>query len=289
MKTIHLGSTQIHSNTDKSIGFVVFPRIRGLEIPSIRLPSFTRPNVDGAVVPNQLYGGRLITFIGKVFADNVAAYRAKRSTLESAVRIMRSSDGVLQPIVLKFQTMDDLDLQVNVYTRNFIFPDTHLSHGDYKLDVFSPDLFILSQELKGQNIFVFQGGGMAITTEIPMDMSADADTIAELTNDGNVDAFPTVTLNGPLTNPAISNETTGKSFSLNYTLSTADESIVIDTQLRTVRYFANPGGSPTNIRASLSGDFITLAPGINNIKLSNTNYNATAYASVVWRDSYTGI
>lgn len=51
-------------------------RFLGLEAPNFRLPTFDRPNSDGAFVPNHLYGGRLITLRGVVYGDDQATYRA---------------------------------------------------------------------------------------------------------------------------------------------------------------------------------------------------------------------
>ena len=164
MKIIYLNTTQIHSNTD-GIGIIVHPDIKGLEMPAIRLPSFDRPNVDGAIVPNQLYGGRLISLTGRVYASTVAAYRTLRRTLEQAVAIQRTA-GVLYPITLKMTTMDDLLLQVEVYTKAFEFPDKDLLFSNYRLDLFAPSLFLLGQEQKTKTIYTFFGGGMGIDVAI---------------------------------------------------------------------------------------------------------------------------
>lgn len=287
MKAIYLNNTQIHSNTD-GIGIIVHPDIKGLEMPAIRLPSFDRPNVDGAIVPNQLYGGRLISFTGRVYASTVSAYRALRRTLETAVAIQRTA-GVLYPITLKMTTMDDLALQVDVYTKAFDFPDKEMLFGNFRLDLFAPSLILLGQTLKTKNIYTFYGGGMAIPTEIPMDMDAGGVSVDILNNAGNVNAYPIITLTGPLDTPTITNETTGESMAIAYNLTTNQKRIVIDTLNRTVVYYATPTGSGTNKRSVLTGDFITLAPGDNSVKLTLSAYDPDGVAQFAWRDSYGGI
>ena len=288
MKNIYLDSLQIHDNTS-DIGYFVMPNIQGLEKPEIRLPSFVRPNTDGAVVPNQLYGGRLITLEGKVYANDISTYRSRRIALETATGIQRDTSGNLKPITLKFKTMDDISLQVEVYTRQLVFADEYLTHGKFKLDLFAPSLYLVGQTLLSSDIFVFFGGGMEIPMAIPMSMNQSGSSVTELTNSGNVSSYPIYTLFGPLTNPTFTNLTTGKSFTLNYTLSSSSENITIDTIKRTVIYRPTQNGNPTNIRQYFSGDFVTLVPGVNQVKLSNSNYNNQAFCRVVWRDSYSGI
>jgi hypothetical protein len=288
MKSIYLDSTQIHSN-DTNIGMVVSPNIIGLDIATIRLPSYDRPNIDGAIVPNQLYGGRAISLTGKVFGGSVSDYRTSRQTLEKAVAIKRSVDGVLSPMTFKFTTMDDLALQISVYTRQFQMPDEFLTHANFKLDMFSPDTYIVSQNETVAQIYTFQGGGMAIPMAIPIPMITGGSTVSNLANNGNIKAFPTITLQGPLTNPVLSNLTTGETMTFAYTLTHDYEQIVIDTLNRTVIYIASLGANPVNIRQYMTGDFVTIYPGNNEVKLTVGSYNPSGLATLQYRDSYSGI
>lgn len=288
MKNIYLDSTQIHSNTDSSIGMVVYPGIEGLEQPEIRLPSFNRPNVNGAVVPNQLYGGRIISLAGKVFADETSIYETLRKTLENAIAIKRDEENNLLPITMKFTTMDDIALQVDVYTRKFSMPLKYMRHADFKLDLLAPDIYIFGQESKSAIIYPFDGGGMPIAMPIPMAMNANASASSVLVNSGNVDANPTIIVNGAITDPTIVNETNGQTMNFDYTL-TSGQFIEINVVDRTVLYYSALGASPVNIRDAVTGDFITLAPGNNVIKLTLSGFITTGTLQFNWRDSYSGI
>lgn len=288
MKNIYIDSTQIHSNTDNTLGFFVSPDIQGLEAPEIRLPTFNRPNIDGAVVPSQLYGGRLITIVGRVVGDGVSQYRTRRRQIEQAFSISRDGEGNAVPLVFKFQTMDDLLLQAEVYTRKFSLPDKHLTHGMFKADLFSPTLYLLGQVEKNTIIYPFDAGGMAIPFAVPLDISANASTSTPLNNAGNVDAYPTITINGPIEDPTIVNETQGQTMNLVHTL-TSGQYIVIDTVNRTVLYYSSLGATPVNVREEVTGDFITLAPGDNIVKLTLGSFSTTGNIQFSWRDSYSGI
>lgn len=287
MKKAYINTLQIHDNAT-NIGFWLKPNIQGLEMPEIRLPSFERPNIDGAFVPNQLYGGRAITLQGKVVANDVSTYRTRRRQLEAVTRIYRPSD-VLAPVTFKFTTMDDLNLQVEAYTRQLKFADALLTSGDYVLDLFAPNLRIVSQTLSQESIFIFEGGGMEIPTGIPMDMSTGSSTESQVNNQGNHSAYPFFVIYGTIEDPQINNTTTGKSFSLEYTLTASTERIEIDVRNRTVVYFSSPTASGTNMRDKFTGDWFELAPGNNTMKLTVVDTTDSGYAQVRWRDSYIGI
>lgn len=288
MKQIHIEDLKIHDYLASNSGLYVEPNITGLETPEIRLPTFQRPNVDGAVVPNQLYGGRLISMTGLISGNTVALYRARRRLLLDAIRIKRNDAGTVLPLVLKFTTDDDIDMQVEVYAKNITMPDRFMTATHYKLDLFAPTLYLLGQELKTHNIFIFQGGGFAIPFEIPLDMSTGAATTTTLVNGGTVDSYPIYTIYGPADDPVFTNLTNGQQFSLNYTLSSG-EYIVIDTVARTVAFYADSVTPPVNIKSSFTGDFMTLSPGSNELKFTNANFTDTGYISVVYRDSFSGV
>jgi hypothetical protein len=287
MKNIYLENTKIHDNTGNN-GIHVFPKIIGLESPDFRLPNFTRPNVDGAFVSHQLYGGRLITLTGKVYGETISEYRTNRRTLESAINIRRSN-GLLLPITMKFKTMDDLELQIEAYTKSFIFSDENLLFGNFKLDLFAPSISIESQTLKAENLFIFQGGGMPIPMPIPMDMSEGGDVEQILINAGNIDAFPNLIFHGPIETPTLTNQTTGEAISLTNHLSSSDERVEIDIINRTALYFTTPTSSGANTRSTVSGDFLILQSGNNSMKLTTADSLDTGYVNIAWRDTYSGV
>lgn len=287
MKNIYLNNTQIHSNTDNSLGFAVDPDISGLEQPTIRLPSFVRPNIDGGVVPSQLYGGRLVGFRGTVYANDVDTHLARRRSLESAVNIQKIVTGGFNPVTLKFTTNDNLALQTSVYTRKFDFPLKYLLGSRYKAEFFAPSIYLLSQIEKSSIIYVFNAGGFAVPFGVPFDMNNNSASITTLNNAGNLYAIPKIIVTAPLQNPTITNETTGEVMSITYTL-TSSQYLEIDCDLHTVLYYSAPGASPTNVRDKVSGDFITLAPGDNIIKLTVATFDS-GNIQITWRDSYSGV
>ena len=287
MKSIYIDSTIIHSIT-QDIGLYVLKGIEGLELPPIRTASFENPASDGAFLSNQLYGGRLISFTGLVSGTCATDYRSKRDQIITAFSIEREN-GSVTPKTFKFTTLIDQELQATFYTKDFSFTDEDVKNGTYRVDLFCPDQRIESQTLSSLVIYLFSGGGFAIPFGIPFDMSTGGSTTDELTNNGNIDSFLNITLNGPLTNPTIDNLTTGEQLTITKTLTTSSERIEIDTKNRTVLYFSTPTATGVNALADQSGDWIFLQPGSNEIKLTNATYNSEASAEFTWRDAYVGV
>lgn len=287
MKNAYLNNLQIHDNT-QNIGYWLKPNIQGLEMPSIRLPTIERPNIDGSIVPNQLYSGRAISLEGKIVGDTIAVYRARREAFINVAKINRPDD-VLMPVFFKFKTMIDLELQIEVYVRKPNVPDKLLMSADYTLDLYAPDYRIYSQELHQARLNIFEGGGMSIPMPIPMDMSVGGSIQTQLNNAGNISSKPAIVIYGTIDDPTVSNQTTGKSFSLNYTLTSVDERIEIDVVNRTVLYFSSPTATGLNIRQYFSGDWFELEPGNNTIKLVVADISDLGYAQISWRDAYIGI
>ena len=124
---------------------------------------------------------------------------------------------------------------------------------------------------------------------IPMDMSVGGSVESAVANIGNFSSFPFFTIFGSIQDPTVSNQTTGESFSLDYTLTTATERIEIDVENRTVLYYSAPNAAPVNIRQYFSGDWFELQPGNNTIKLVVSDTADTGYLNVEWRDAYIGI
>lgn len=101
------------------------------------------------------------------------------------------------------------------------------------------------------------------------------------TNLGNFAAPTTITFTGPLTNPQITNTTTGKSFKLLTTL-TGGQVVTVKSLDNTV-YLGSSTSQYGTIDPS-NKTFIELAPGSNSLTFSASS--GTGTASVSWRNTW---
>ncbi|MAN76864.1 MAG: hypothetical protein CML24_06645 [Rhizobiales bacterium] len=120
-----------------------------------------------------------------------------------------------------------------------------------------------------------------------------------VTNNGDVPAYPTITISGPCGNPQITNQTLNQkvsgsgNFSLTanggLTLNNNTQSVTINMLNRTV--IRNNGASEIN-KLRYSANFWALAPGENTIRFRINGPpapTASTSISIKWRDTYSGI
>lgn len=100
----------------------------------------------------------------------------------------------------------------------------------------------------------------------------------EIDNAGDYPAWPTITFNGTVTNPKITNVTTGEFIQINYGL-TSGESIAITYDNDILTIVKNDG---TNIIQYLTSDstLFTIRPGINALSFTSANMGSGAGCSV---------
>jgi phage-related protein len=116
---------------------------------------------------------------------------------------------------------------------------------------------------------VYGGGSVEITTTI--------------TNNGWANAYPTITLNGPITDPILGNQT--QNFALNLTGTYAEaDSLVIDLYNKLITLNGQPARN-----LLISGDWFWAQPGNNLFYLTGDAGSAvvgTTQATVVWNSAY---
>ena len=86
-----------------------------------------------------------------------------------------------------------------------------------------------------------------------------------LSNDGHIASFPTIVINGPCTNPAIINDTTGETLTVSETVAAGD-TLTVDMGNRTA-IITSGGGAETNVLGSVSGTWWDLELGANAVRI----------------------
>lgn len=285
MKKIFIDSLQIHDNA-ADIGYAVRPPIAGLEAALVRTVNYNRAGEHGSIVANQLYGERRITLEGYIFGSSIADYETKRRALENAVKIVKDSDGAPIPKVLKFTTMDNLALQVKVYPVNPIkMAMEHLEHATFLLDLLAPDFVLEDQSQSQVSVAVPSGGGAVLPWIMPITFAAATGGTITAVNNGNAEAYPTITFNGPLNNPRLYNRAVGREMALTHVLA-AGEQIVIDMREKTIIQ----GGTTNQIAKKTAGSkWWWLAPGDNVLDFATSVGGDTGNCQIAFRHSFVGV
>jgi hypothetical protein len=124
-------------------------------------------------------------------------------------------------------------------------------------------------------------GGVVMPVKMPMVFligSGEANQVS-VTNTGDADSYPVTTITGPLPSGwRLENGTTGEALLLDISLAASD-SLVIDHRLQTVLLNSFP------VPPGINGDFWSLAPGVNVIRLFGA-FDPAAMFSIVARSAW---
>lgn len=104
---------------------------------------------------------------------------------------------------------------------------------------------------------------------------------ATITNSGNTTTYPLITINGPMTNPTISNNSTGQYITVNTTLQASDV-LVIDLYDKTITL------NNSTARNLLAGNsqWFGADPGVTNFQFTGTGYSDSTAATVTYRSAF---
>lgn len=124
-------------------------------------------------------------------------------------------------------------------------------------------------------------GGLTIATTAPFSIGATSVTgQGDAINAGTALTYPVIRLNGSVSNPTLTNATTGAALTYNGSIAAGDF-VLIDCAAKTVLY----NGTATR-RGLVSGSFPSLSPGDNTVTLSSPTYDPTASALLTWRSAW---
>jgi len=282
MKEIFINDFQIHSNTE-NLGFVVH-NMSGLELPGIRQTKYPRPGESGAILSNLLYDGRMITFAGSVFAETANLFHQRRRQLQDAISLTKNIYSQPVPFILSMTTVDDLPLQIECYLEDLNMKLEQMNGQEFLLTLYAPDPALLSQSLTTTNLVKGSGGGAIYPLIYPAVYEETEESEATINNQGTMETYPVIYLNGPLENPIIQNVTNDRFIDLDLTLNTGDQ-VVIDMLNKTIIQ----NGSVSVIGYKTSGSkWWWLEKGNNLIRLITDSGSDEGNAQVQHRDAYVG-
>jgi hypothetical protein len=258
----------------------IFGNLTGFGFPSLKVDIKERGSTHGADLGVSLYGRRVMGIELEIIGKNTTDYETKRRALELACDITRG----LQRIYITTRSGIEVICDA-IVTGDFDLPYTkgQMIFSSVRLELTAPYPFFSSKDQKSSLISLWSGGGWGLPFELPLDMSCGGDVIANVVNSGNTKSYPVITLYGQLEDATLTNETNGETFSIDYEIADASQ-VVIDTFNRTIIL-----NGTTNLRQYFSGDWLSLDPGGNGIKLTATTYGYNALVLLTYRDSYLGL
>lgn len=292
---IYLDDYHLHSTTEPLHTMVKRP-IEGLEGGEPRITIYNNPGQGGQTVSQIFSGASVITLPGSLRAINGSTdqellddYATARDELLNAIRFEYDQRGRIKPRTLRITMPNGALYQATVYRGNWSAPTEHNTYGKWFLELINPSGVIESQTLTSHTITLPQPGGVVYPIVYPIVYEPATGGSAVATNYGNADAKPTITLFGPMQNPVITNETSGKFLRLNMTIASGQR-VVIDTAAPTIMEGTLTGTPTTNRqdKKATGSSFWSIKPGTNTIRLRATTFQS-GYATVEYRSAWEGI
>lgn len=237
-------------------------------------------NNNGAYSTNVTAGARLFILRGTIYGTT----EEKNLAYQELKRIIRVED--FPSIENKgFYTLKWTDKRgKNVQANAKVYRPLQTTEGkhetlDFEFSLLSEDSFYYSQEEKTANGGVGLLGGNVMPNVMPNTLFWGTDYI-EVTNDGDSKAGLFISVIWNLTNPRVTNLTTGQTMKL----LTNTENLIIDNRQRP--FIITDKG--VNIKSLQVGQYIYLVWGVNQILISCENYTGNDQASVYlkYRDAY---
>lgn len=279
LKNIYIDGTPLSNE-----GVSYIKQVQGLTAPTIDINTFNRGGRDGIVLGNPYYRQRVFTVTLAVIADTPANLLAQKDRLITALRLPQYTDNRYKTV--EFETADGVIRSCQAITKQIggeLTPETSYAYTPLTFQMIANRWYLEGAE-HTLEISTPNYGGMAVPMPVPMSMANNPATSSDsqIVNAGNTESQPTFRITGALTGFDLYNSTTDQHMSVTYTLG-AGEYIDIDTYNHSI--IAN---SVTNIRGSVTGDWLVLVPGANELGFSPAN-GSGATASVQYRDAYLGI
>lgn len=216
------------------------PSIEGLASADIRTGDGVYAGRDGGYVAGQFYGHRTIVIPGFYVGNSCTQASQLRSALMRFLKIRYA-------LPIRITTASG-----RYYTEGYVTDVKatidNLKAGEFQITLLCPD----------PNLYVVADGEQdPLVTERTL---VNEDTTV-VTNLGDVDIYPTITVTGILDGIEISNDTTEKTMQIDIATESDDDEVVIDMNKRIITL----NGEAVNENRSLLSSWWCLVPGNNSI------------------------
>jgi hypothetical protein len=258
----------------------VITKLNGFSFPSLDVQIRNKGHYVGAVLDEYSYGARGLSIEGEILGSSTSNYETVRKAFIEAFAI---NDGLQ---TLTITTREGTVMYSDVIISSAVeIPHSkgELVWGSFRLELVAPFPYFEGAE-QTEEIEPIIGGGFTLPFALPLSLAVGGTNATIVTNDGNGVNYPVIQVYGIISSFGIQNSTCTQDLSVNYTLTTSSDYIEIDMYNRTALY-----NGVTNVLQYVSGDWITLNPGDNLLKLFSASSSSPAKMVVTYKDSWLGI
>lgn len=257
--------------------------VDGLEsIPTIRNQDDNRGYNDGMFTGRDFLGGRTISIIFNTFGSGGNSAQENLNTIQG--KLLPQSSGTT-PLYFLIPDGTGNEQFVNARVRVFrTTVDVNYTYGyiTSQVDFFCADPRYYNSTLNTLSLTVGGGLGRVYNRTYNLVYLTGAPSYTTVTNTGRTDTYPTITFNGPITNPIFGNVTQSKYIFLNGTFVDTDTCVInLQNQLITLN------GNPARNLMLGGSQWWSASPGANSIFYFGTGIvSGTTAASISWYNAF---
>lgn len=263
-----------------SSGVLICEDVTGNDSPNVRESMFDLPEQDGAVAGSFFYSSRPMTWTG--YLGGTPAVRNQTATqLQAALRGLRGD------VVFSSQASGLPAMQASGRIQNLRITKRDGIAKSFQFAIICADPRFYSVAVStqsGTGSVSFAGAAFPFVFPINFGGGTGATVTVNVTNAGNFDSYPVVTITGPIDNPWVRNATTGLSLYLDNFSLAAGEYVVIDMAMRTVT--KNDGTSQYGKMRFPGSDWLLITVGTSTLELRSGGATSSATLRVDWRDAW---
>jgi len=257
--------------------------VDGLEsIPVIRNQDDNRGYNDGMFTGRDFLGGRTISIIFNTFGSGINSAAENLNTIQAS--LLPQSSGTT-PLYFLIPDGSNSEQFVNARVRAFrttIDPNYTYGYITSQVEFFCADPRYYNSTLNTLSLTVGGGLGRVYNRIYNLVYLTGAPSYTTVTNTGRTATYPTITFNGPITNPIFGNVTQAKYIFLNGTFVDTD-TCIIDLQNQLITLNGNPA---RNLMLNGS-EWWSAQPGANSIFFFGSGIVAPpATASISWYNAF---
>lgn len=256
--------------------------VTGLERAGVRQSVDALPEADGQVFGAFRYEGLSFTLKGIVPPDAISggSWLTRQAKLKRATNAMLADGRLLwtpseaPPVFVNFRQAQP----TRITGRR---PKAFLIAGVCE------DNVAYSQELHTDQAIITAGSVLGFASPLASPLGSAPNSgpnVITVTNRGDAPAWPVLTVYGPITNPVLTNATTGKAIRLTATLA-AGEYITVDTNPRRRSIYRGTVNAYSAYNFAASAWWALLG-GDNVVTLTASASSPGAYLVVQWRDAW---
>ena len=257
--------------------------VDGLEsLPGIRNQDDNRGYHDGMFTGRDFLSGRTISIIFNTFGDSNGSAQTNYNTIQSI--LLPQTQGTT-PLYFKFPNIPTSEQFVDARVRSLrttVDPNYTYGYITSQVEFFCPDPNYYNSNLQTANMLISAALGRTYNREFNYTYGGGSSSVTTtISNIGWATTYPTITIQGPITNPIIGNTTSGNTLNFTGTYSALDV-LEIDLYNQLITLNGNPARN-----LLISGTWFDVPPGNSNFFFTGSSTLAgTTQATVSWYSAY---